>query len=89
MLGMPKDGMKDQENEKNGLAPDLEKDEQMMDGSDSDLAVNQDVDSSKAIDNMSRPDPNHADKMEDISLIKKMLAAGGIGKRGMMSSKMK
>lgn len=81
MLGLPKDGMKDQENEKNGLAPDLEQNEADMAGMD--------VDSGDAINANPVKDPMHDDQAQDVSLIKKMLMAGGIGKRGMMSSKMK
>lgn len=81
MLGLPKDGMKDQENEKNGLAPDLEQNENDMAGMD--------VDSGEMLNANPVKDPMHDDEAQDVSLIKKMLMAGGIGKRGMMSSKMK
>ncbi len=85
MLGLPKDQM----NEKDDLAPDLEKDEQSMDGSEKDLAVGADVDSGEMLNANPVKDPMHEDEAQDMNLIKKMLMAGGIGKRGMMSSKMK
>lgn len=81
MLGLPKDGMKDQENEKDGLAPDLEQNENDMAGMD--------VDSGEMLNANPVKDPMHEDEAQDVNLIKKMLMAGGIGKRGMMSSKMK
>lgn len=81
MLGLPKDGMKDQENEKNGLAPDLEQDQDDMAGMD--------VDSGEMLNANPVKNPMHEDEAQDMNLIKKMLMAGGIGKRGMMSSKMK
>ena len=81
MLGLPKDGMKDQENEKKGLAPDLEQDQDDMAGMD--------VDSGEMLNANPVKNPMHEDEAQDMNLIKKMLMAGGIGKRGMMSSKMK
>lgn len=78
MLNIPKDGTKDDGSEKSGLAPDLNNDKQMMAVDDS-VPTGDQLPEDDSTENGADPD-----EAQDVSLIKKLLSSGPMGKRGMM-----